>query len=477
MPALVWLRRDLRLRDHSALLAARRASNDGVVAIFLLSPAQWREHDEAPAKVAFWLDNLRGLSEALAEKNIPLRIARADRFDDAPRVLRSLAREIGADSLWMHHEYEVNERRRDEAVTEALGEDGIEVHTLHDRCVLEPASIRTGQGDFYSVYTPYRKAWTQAFHEDDPAVGGRPRRQDSLGIDSDRVPDEVEGYAGATYRDDLWPAGERAAERRLERFLERHVDDYDDRRDQPAVEGTSGLSPYLAAGVISPRHCFARAREANHGRVDGGRKGLQVWMQELIWREFYTHVLVGAPWVSMHRAYQSYTEQVEWRDDREGLRAWKEGRTGVPIVDAAMRQLAETGWMHNRLRMITAQFLSKNLLVDWREGERHFMRHLVDGDLASNNGGWQWSASTGTDAAPYFRVFNPVRQSERFDPDGEFLRRHLPELEDLDTKALHDPSRLTPLERAGLGYPEPIVDLKRSRQRAIDAFQAVKGSS
>jgi deoxyribodipyrimidine photo-lyase len=222
--------------------------------------------------------------------------------------------------------------------------------------------------------------------------------------------------------------------------------------------------------VLSPRQCLHAALAANQGEFDSGNPGVVTWINELLWREFYKHILVGYPRVSRHRAFRLETEAVPWRHAPQELAAWQEGRTGLPIIDAAMRQLLATGWMHNRLRMIVAMFLTKNLLIDWREGERFFMRHLIDGDLAANNGGWQWSASTGTDAAPYFRIFNPISQSQKFDPDGHFIRQWVPELAGLNKRDIHDPSSLGGLF-APSGYPRPIVDLSRSRERALAAFK------
>ena len=242
-------------------------------------------------------------------------------------------------------------------------------------------------------------------------------------------------------------------------------------RDRPDLDATSRLSAYLAAGVLSPRQCLHAALRVNQGEFDGGNPGAVSWINELLWREFYKHILVCYPRVSRHRAFRPETESVRWRNDPKGLAAWKEGRTGIPLVDAAMRQLLATGWMHNRLRMVSAMFLTKNLLIDWREGERWFMQHLIDGDLAANNGGWQWSASTGTDAAPYFRVFSPVRQSHRFAPKGRFIARYVPELATADDKTIHEPWKqplMTP------DYPTTIVAHQGVKQRVESAFRAAR---
>jgi deoxyribodipyrimidine photo-lyase len=289
----------------------------------------------------------------------------------------------------------------------------------------------------------------------------------------DAVPTSVAGFDAGRALDDLWTAGERAAKLRLNAFVTKQIRAYKDRRDLPAEAATSRLSPYLTAGVISPRQCLLAAAEANGGRLDGGRAGPSCWVSELIWREFYRHVLVGFPRVSMNRAFKEKTERVPWRYDGDQFADWCAGRTGVPIVDAGMRELAQTGWMHNRLRMIVAMFLTKDLLIDWRWGERHFMRQLIDGDLASNNGGWQWSASTGTDAAPYFRIFNPYRQGQRYDPAGNYIRQFVPELADVPSDWLHDPNKFPAEERQRLGYPEPMIDHAAARQQALAAFNAL----
>jgi deoxyribodipyrimidine photo-lyase len=264
--------------------------------------------------------------------------------------------------------------------------------------------------------------------------------------------------------------------KRLSGFCERRLRAYKEQRDTPSIDATSMLSPYLNAGVVSPRQCIVMARDANGGRYDDrapGHAGGAHWISEVIWREFYQHVLVGFPRVCMHRAFRPATERLVWEQNPEHLQRWKEGRTGVPIVDAAMRQMNTMGWMHNRLRMVAAMYFTKDLFLDWRLGERYFMQTLVDGDLGSNNGGWQWSASTGTDAAPYFRIFNPASQSKRCDPDGEFIRRWVPELRDVEGEAIHEPGALPGLLRQRVEYPEPLVDHDVARERVLRAFKGL----
>lgn len=476
MPTMMWFRSDLRVNDNPALHAAASAKPDGLVAVFVITPDQWESHDMAPIRADFILRNLQSLSEKLSDLNIALRIIEQKRFEDVPGALLSLAKELECDRLCFNREYELNEKQRDEATEDLFREAGIQVDAFTDQCLFEPGDIRTGDGGFYKVYSPFKRSWIKSLREDTDRAQplAKPKKQSKMLSKSDRVPSEVRGFSFEQTEHNNWEAGEAAAKKMLSAFLKHHADEYKSQRDLPALEATSKLSPYLVSGVISLRTCVHEAMEANNNQLAKGSPGLVHWISELIWREFYKHILVGFPRVSMHRPFQLETEQIEWKDNDEHFNAWCEGRTGYPIVDAAMRQLTQTGWMHNRLRMIVAMFFTKNLFLDWRRGERFFMRHLVDGDLAANNGGWQWSASTGTDAAPYFRIFNPISQSKKCDPDGEFIRRFVPELEDIEDDAIHEPNKLPSLLRSKLDYPEPIVDHSATRAEAIDAFKAIR---
>ncbi len=474
---LVWFRRDLRVRDNTALYEAANAATRGLVAAFVICPEQWRNHDDAPVKVDFWLRNLKELKSALAHRNIPLVVVDAPTESAVPTALAALAERAQCDSLYFNCEYEVNERRRDERVTEAFRAKGLAVHARHDHVLFEPGSIRT-QGDLpYSVFTPFKKNALRRIAEQDLSVLPAPRKQPEIDVASTAVPATIEGFRSSV-DPGQWPAGEDAALKRLRSFCKSGIDGYAQARDFPALDGTSQLSPYLSAGVLSPRQCLAaaleRAREGTPGATRD-RSGPSTWVDELLWREFYHHVTALFPRVSMGRAFRTATEGIRWSNDQMHYERWCQGQTGIPIVDAAMRQLMAIGWMHNRLRMVTAMYLTKDLFIDWRLGERHFMQHLVDGDLASNNGGWQWCASTGCDAAPYFRVFNPIAQSERFDRQGDFLRAWLPELAHLKGKDIHDPSRLAANRRQELSYPKSMVDRAATKPRVMAAFRAAAG--
>jgi len=474
MRPLVWLRSDLRAHDNTALLTAASAADQGLIAAFLLSPAQWQEHDWAPIKIDLILRTLQDLSKSLAARNIPLLIRTAPRFADAPATLLALAKQHRCDSLHFNREYELNESRRDDAVTQAFQSAAIPVHAHHDQTLLAPGEVRTQEGRPYTVYTPFRRACESRLADSGlPPVRGLPKKQPALPTPPDELPASIPGFTALT-RPDLWPAGEQTASKRLTTFVEHRLPRYHLDRDRPDLNGTSTLSPWLTCGTLSIRQCLHAAAEANDGSItppkSGKPNGPSTWIGELLWREFYKHLLIAFPRLSMNLPFKRATDAIPWRTDAAAFQAWQQGRTGYPIVDAGMRQLAQTGWMHNRLRMITAMFLTKDLLIDWRLGERHFMQTLIDGDLAQNNGGWQWSASTGTDSVPYFRIFNPASQSKRFDPDGAYIRRFIPELAAIEGPLIHEPHKLPPLTLSRLNYPAPIIDHAQARTRTLAAF-------
>ena len=463
MTQLVWFRNDLRIADNPALTAAC-ATGEPVRACFLITCGQWQEHNWSAARVQFVLEHANALARELAQLGIPLTFVQADRFADSLNALEDMCQQHEIAQIHFNEEYGINERKRDKQVKDRFAGLGIVVKKYRDQTVAPVGQILTQQNEPYSVFTPFSRRWRRWIDESQPTVYRAP-----AAIGPKVQPEQTETRP-APFHDAPKPLvaiGENAAHDQLEQFVAERAASYKDNRDFPAVDGTSQLSPYLANGVLSGRQCLIAARQAG-----SSSEGLETWINEIAWRDFYIHILYHYPRVSMNRAFKADTEALQWNEPGEHFEAWKEGRTGIPIVDAAMRQLKTTGWMHNRLRMITAMFLTKNLFIDWRLGEAWFMQNLVDGFLASNNGGWQWSASTGTDAAPYFRVFNPVTQSERFDPRGEFIRQWVPELARLDSKRIHEPGR-----KGGVipkGYPRPIVDLKESRKEAIARFQALK---
>ncbi|MCC2638201.1 MAG: deoxyribodipyrimidine photo-lyase type [Moraxellaceae bacterium] len=470
---LVWLRADLRCTDNTALLAACADSKAEVACVYAVTPGQWAAHDVAGVRVDFELRCLHTLQADLTKLNIPLLLLQVPDFARLPTALAALAQAHGIAEVHANRQYEFNEARRDAAVTTALDAQGITFHLHEDQCLVPPGTLLKGDGTFYSVFTPFKRIWLQRLDIAGAAPRPAPRRRKGLFTTSDPLPATVAGHASPVdpgIARQWWPAGESAALARLARFADTTMARYDSGRDFPGEDGTSRLSPYLAAGVVSPRQCLHAALLQRARRGDS--KGIDTWISELGWRDFYKHVLVGWPRVSQHRPFRLETGPLQWRHDEAEFQLWCEGRTGFPIVDAAMRQLRQTGWMHNRLRMIVAMFLTKDLFIDWRWGEKFFMQQLIDGDLAANNGGWQWSASTGNDAAPYFRIFNPVTQGRKFDPDGRFIREYVAELRDFDGD-VHEPHGRG---QASLfsAYPPPMVDHGAARLRTLAEFKRVR---
>ncbi|MGB7802201.1 deoxyribodipyrimidine photo-lyase [Buttiauxella sp.] len=467
---LVWFRNDLRINDNLALSAACRDPDARVVGLFIASPEQWRQHDMSPRQAEFIWQHVQSLSHALAQRGIELRVHQVGDFNDCAEYLKNFCEAQHVDALFYNYQYELNERQRDAAVEKALGRDVV-CQGFDDSVLLPPGSVTTGNNEMYKVFTPFSKAFIKRLHEGLPECVLAPLpRGDELSVTSAESFD----YPRADVDPMLFPIGERAAIAKLREFCQHPAAAYPGQRDFPAIDGTSRLSAYLAIGVLSPRQCLHRLLKEHPQALEGGSGS--VWLNELIWREFYRHLLVAYPKLCRHQPFISWTDNVAWRQDNAQFVAWQKGNTGFPIVDAAMRQMNATGWMHNRLRMVVASFLVKDLLCDWRQGERYFMSQLIDGDLAANNGGWQWAASTGTDAAPYFRIFNPTTQGERFDKQGEFIRQWLPELGDVPDKYIHTPWVWAEKQQLTLDYPQPIVDHKQARIATLAAYEVARKS-
>ena len=488
--ALVWFRRDLRVADHPALAQALRSS-DQVWCAFVLDKAILDGLPRDDRRVAFIrasLADLNGQMDQLSSGGAALIVRHGDPVDEIP----SLAAQLDVQAVYFHRDDDPAARARDAHVYERLRADGRAMHGYKDHVIFERKDILTGSGTPYGVFTPYKNAWLKTLHAKPELLGDCVSDADTLKLSGQPgsswrkgrpVPTLSEfGFddgAMARLADDpgLRP-GSLGGEQLLEEFLDR-LDDYDVTRDFPARTGPSHLGVHLRFGTLSLRRLVALAMQ----RIEGGSKGAQTWLSELIWRDFYHQVLFHHPHVVDH-AWRADCDAIRWEQGELAdahFAAWCEGRTGYPLVDAGMRQINATGYMHNRLRMITASFLTKDLGVSWQRGEAYFARHLNDFELASNNGGWQWAASTGCDAQPWFRIFNPVTQSERFDPQGAFIRRWVPELARLDGKAIHAPWKAKPAELAaakvalGRDYPHPVVDHDVAREKTLARFGA-KGS-
>jgi deoxyribodipyrimidine photo-lyase len=467
--AIWWIRRDLRLADNPALHKALTGGGQ-VVPLFVFDPALLESEWVAPQRVAFLVEGLRLLDADLRARGSRL-VLRTGRPD---AVLPEVVAEVGATAVYAQEDFSMYARQRDQAVAQVAP-----LHLLPGLTVHPPGLVKKADGTPYTVFTPFSRTWKQ--HTP-------PRQADLLpapaqiatpeGLPSDAFP-ETEPF------DKPFPPGEVEAQRRLAVFvngLAAPIFDYRTNRNQLDLAGTAQLSPYLRFGMISARQAVVAALTAVAAAPNReAKKGAETWLNELIWREFYIAILHHFPFVQQ-RSFRDQYQTIPWRNDPDEFAAWCAGRTGYPVVDAAMRQLLMTGWMHNRARMITASFLVKDLLIDWRWGEKWFMQHLVDGDPAANNGGWQWTAGTGTDAAPYFRIFNPTTQGQKFDPSGHYIRRWLPELAFVPDRYIHEPHKMvTAVQnkancRIGQDYPVPIVDHREARQRTLAAYKVTAGT-
>ena len=470
MKNLMWFRGDLRLDDNPALKACCE-NTEKVQAIFIYSEKQLNLHHEANIKVDFLLKNLFLLEEKLTLLNIPLTIIKSNGFKEDPLLVADIAKKRNIDTVFWNKQFGEDEACRDSEVCDELRAIFINHSSFHDQVVYEPGSLKTGQGSPYSVFTPFKRKWIENFNMEFLDIDCKYKKQAKGSLISNIK--EFNFGLNITHQVDmdLWKAGEEEALIKLNIFLDQKAINYSKDRNDPIVDGTSRISPYLALGVISPKRCILEALKANNFEFTSGHIGITKWIDEIVWREFYRNIMFSFPRVSKGQPFQNFSKSIKWRFEESEFQAWKNGQTGFPIIDAAMRQLLHEGWMHNRLRMVVAMFFTKNMLHDWRLGEEYFMQNLIDGDFASNNGGWQWSSSTGTDAAPYFRIFNPITQSTNFDKEGLFIKTYVPELKDLDKSVIHDP----PVEhRKYCKYPNQILNLKDSRLRAIEAFKAAK---
>ena len=447
-PALVWFRRDLRISDNTALHQAC-ARKLPIVPVFIFDPLLLSEKKGASRRTAFLLASLKSLGDNLAALGAPLILKRGDPI----KTLSALAKEVGAKTLFFNKDIEPYSRSRDEKVVVMGAELGIEVVPCDDLLIHPPGAIQRAVGGPYTVFTPFSNTWL-AKPPHDPLP--RPAQLETVaGAKGISLPalDEL-GLEPCAIS--LPAAGEKAAQELLRSFVAKKIQHYQTTRNFPFEDSTSRLSPHLRFGTLSPRTVLAAARRA---RVDDpkAKKQIDVFISELIWRDFYKQILWEFPHV-VSGAFRPAYDKIEWENRKDRFQAWCEGQTGYPIVDAAMRQLNQTGWMHNRLRMIVSSFLTKDLLISWQWGERYFMEKLFDGDLAANNGGWQWAAGTGTDAQPYFRIFNPASQAEKFDPEGKFIAQYVPEADSLK-------------------YTAPIVDHAQQRILALEMYKKARDQS
>ncbi len=460
-----WFRRDLRLHDNTALSAATRQAGN-VFPVFIIEDAFRTGPDVGAARLEYLLRSLAVLRDNLRRGGSELIVRSGKSEVEIPR----LARELQAEAVFANARYEPYAQRRDARVFNELNAMGVGFETFKDAVVWHEQDVLTQAGKPFTVFTPYSKAW-KARRIPPPCPAIDPRKLRLPGpVPSEVLPADSSAL-GFPCSQTLWPAGEQAALKRLDDFLQARVFDYAVSRDRADLEGTSQLSADFRAGTLGIRHVLAKLADARSRGTPAQQRGAEIYLNELIWREFYLQVIHNFPHVT-RGAFRPEYNALEWSGTDAQFAAWCEGRTGYPIVDAAMRCLNATGWMHNRLRMVVAMFLTKDLLIHWQRGERYFMQQLVDGDAAANNGGWQWSAGTGTDAAPYFRIFNPTSQAAKCDPDGAFVRRWIPELAGVPDEFIHEPWHEPLLAPK---YPGRIVLHEEQRPKALAMFAKLKG--
>lgn len=463
--ALVWLRRDLRLYDHHALSAALK-DHDEVYLCFVFDKLILDKLPKEDKRLTFIHQGLEEISQDLSKHQSDIHILHGDPTEEVPKLFKKLK----CDALYLNRDYEPYAQKRDETVHKEIKNQGGSCKIFKDIVFYEKGEILNKQGEVYKVFTPYKKAWLEKFN--DTYGGVVPQFKVNLKnlakvTDLKKSIKDHDWHKTLGFKKDsaLLTGGVKEAKKHLKEF-KKVIEDYEKARDFPAMKGTSHLSPYIRFGMIS-------IRELLKVGIEGGHK---VWTSELIWREFYQMILSQFPHVEK-KSYRPEYDNIKWRGKKKEFEAWKEGMTGFPLIDASMRCFKETGMMHNRLRMVVASFLCKTLLVDWKKGEEYFAQKLLDFDLAANNGGWQWCSSSGTDAQPYFRIFNPTTQSEKFDPDAEFIKEWCPELKGFSKKKIHAPWNADMIEQSeasctiGEDYPCPVVDYKEKRHEALEMYK------
>lgn len=503
---LMWFRQDLRTFDNTAFAACcehAQQNHARVIAVVYLTPKQWQSHRKSLWQIDLILRQIRALEQSLSQLNIGIIIRVVDDFALQATDVLELCQQLSISHLFANLEYPVNEVARDKYIAQQAQSLGIVTQWFDDSQVIAPQRIVTDKGMAYKVFTPFYKRWLAMLETAGLTLSPTPAAMainttqlakdsrntninDHITIDAfyrayltpTAVLDKQLTHVGELAQW-LYPTGEAAAQSRLDDFLKNHIADYNTARDVPALNNhlgaTSRLSPYLAIGMLSPRLCYLKARQRLNGQQGlASEKDIMRWISELAWRDFYYDVMVNRPDIVKGKAFLTpLDESVAWRYDLADFESWYQGNTGVPLVDAAMRCLNNTGFMHNRLRMVVAMYLSKNLLIDWRWGEAYFMQHLVDGDFASNNGGWQWSASVGTDAQPYFRVMNPFSQAATHDPDASYIQHWVPGLATVPANIINDEQKLQTYltQHPHIAYPKLDTPTKASRAMAIEAFK------
>jgi deoxyribodipyrimidine photo-lyase len=467
---LCWIRRDLRLHDHHALSMSLKEGEETFIVFVFDQQILNKLHDKQDMRITFIMDSLKDLESQMNEHGSSLIIKYGDPTEEIPK----LAKELKVKALYYNRDYEPYAKKRDQQISKSLEKNGIHVHDFKDHVFYEKNEVLTGSREVYKVFTPYKNKWLENFRAQESVI---PNYKCNLSkLAPFKNPESIlikDYYSLINFQEthSLLAGGTKEAQKRLAHF-KKFISNYKEARDIPALNQTSNLSTYIRMGNISVRDMIRLSLEKDN-------EGAKTWLSEIIWRDFYQVILDVYPKVEKHCFKLDY-DNINWAGLPQHFKLWCDGLTGYPIVDAAMRCLKETGMMHNRLRMVVASFLTKTLLIDWRQGEAYFAQKLLDYDMAANNGGWQWSASTGVDAQPYFRIFNPYNQSEKFDAEGVFIRQWCPELSQFSNKQIHYPHDCDMVEQLeakcfiGRDYPFPIVSYKEQKEKALAMFKAIK---
>ena len=470
MTAIVWIRRSLRTYDNNALVEASKR-HDKVIPFYVIDNQYFETAELGYPRVKFWRDSLLDLKSSLKEDSKDLVVRKGKPVEQLEKIIE----ETGADSIYFNRDYSPYSKKSDQNVKELGEEMSIEVESFKDIVMFEKKEILTNSGDPYKVYSYYAKKW---FEKDKPRPE-EPAEFETPSLESDKIPSVQElGFEKPEEIDWIWEPGRESGKKTLEEFKDR-IWNYEDKRDLAAVDGTSKLSPHLKFGTISVREAFWMAERIKARNPNKDTSGIKTWQEELAWRDFYFQVIWNFPYC-VEKPFLDQYESIEWEEDEEKWEKFINGKTGYPFVDAGMRQLKSTGWMHNRLRMVVTSFCAKDLHLDWKKLHSYFKRSFVDAELSAMIGGIQWAYSIGTDAQPYFRVFNPWTQGEKYDPDGEYIRKWVPELEEVPDEHIHKPYKMNELEQnncdvqIGEDYPSPIVNHDEERKKAVEIFEEAR---
>lgn len=468
---LIWFRNDLRICDNTALYHACLSKTDKVIGLFIFTPKQWNRHYISIRKISFLHQHVKFLQDELLKLNINLYHHECTDFLNSIEYLSYFCKLNKVSRVFFNYQYEINEKNRDSLVTQELSAQGVFIEGFHDNILIDPNKIKNKNNQPYKKFFFFKKQVIDYLYKNIPICFPAPTKR--IYHQHDILPIYLNKNDNINFDKNLFPIGEKEAINRIRDFYDNKIQYYFAKRNFPYLNNTSMLSPYLSLGIISIRYCLKMLLTKYQYQPLAAILN-SCWINEIIWREFYYHLLINFPILSKSQSLLKWEKKIHWENDMNYFDAWKNGKTGFPIIDAAMNQLNTTGWMHNRLRMITSSFLVKNLLIDWREGEKYFMSSLIDGDYALNNGGWQWSASIGSDSTSYIRIFNPLRQSKKFDKSGFFIKKYLPELKMIPNSYIHNPYEWIVQNNCKTNYPEPIINHEYRKKNFLLIYKRAK---